>query len=123
MTLTEREVNELAQEALATQSNVPISNVRVRLEDKQIVASGQVRLAFFAVNVELTGVVPVKDGKPAPEIVDIKVNGQPLSGPLRSQLMSMITPYLDQLAQAELVVEIEDVQVTPGQIRIVGRYK
>ncbi len=123
MTLTESEVNELAQEALATQANVPVSDVTVRLEDGQIVAGGRVRVAFLTVNAELTGIVPVKNGKPAPEIVEIKVNGQPISGVLRTQIMNMITPYLEQLAQADLAVNVEDVQITPGRIQVVGQYK
>ncbi len=123
MTLMEAEVNELAQDALATQANVPVSDVTVRLKDGQIVAGGRVRVAFLTVNAELTGIVPVKNGKPAPEIVEIKVNGQPISGVLRTQIMNMITPYLEQLAQADLAVIVEDVRITPGRIRIVGEYK
>lgn len=123
MTLTEQEVNELAQDVLDTQPNVPVSNVYVRLEEGQVVATGQARLAFFVVNAELTGIVPVKNGRPAPEIIDIKINGRALAGPLRTQLMQMITPYLDRLAQAELAVDVDDIQITPGQFRIVGRYK
>lgn len=123
MTLTEKEINELAQDALATQSNVPVSDVSVRLEDGQVVARGRVRVAFLTLNAELIAIVPVENGKPAPEIVGIKVNGQPISGVLRTQIMNMITPYLDRLAQADLAVDVEDVQITPGRIRVVGRYK
>lgn len=123
MTLTEQEVNELAQDALATQSNVPISDPRVRLEEGQMVASGQVQVGFFNVNVELTGIVPVENGKPAPEIVGIKVNGQPISGLLRTQLMNMITPYLNQLAQADLAVDFEEFEFTPSRVHITGQYK
>lgn len=123
LTLTEQEANQLAQEALTTQQNVPISNPQIRLEDEQIVASGQVRVGFLTLNAELTSIVPLQNGKPAPEIVGIAVNGQPISGFLRTQIVNMIQPYLDQLAQADLAVDFETFQVTPDEIRIAGQYK
>jgi hypothetical protein len=123
MTVTEQQVNELAQKTLAGQSNVPVSDVQVRLEPGQIVGSGKVRFGFLTFDIEITAIISVKDGRPVPEITGIKVGGQPLGEPFRSQVLNMITPYLDRMAQADLAVIVEGVEITSDQIRIVGRYK
>jgi hypothetical protein len=83
-----------------------------------------VRLGLFlTLDVEITAVIRVENGKPIPEIVDVRVGGKPAPAPLRAQLQKMADPYLQRWAEANLAVTVEEVEITRGQARIVGRYK
>lgn len=123
LTLTEKEVNELVQKGLAAQPSVPVSHVYVRLEPGQITASGRARLGFFTLDVKAVATVTVEDGKPVPQIVEIRAGGQPLTGFLRAQTENLLRPYLQQWLQAETNVYVEEVDIQEGQISITGRYK
>ena len=123
MVLTEEEVNKVLQEALAAQSGVPVSNLYVRLEPGLIVASGRTRIGFFPLDIEVAATITIEDGKPIPEIVDIRAAGRPLTGFLRAQILNMISPYLQQWLQAEPNVYVEEVEIKKGQMRITGMYK
>jgi len=123
LVLTEAEVNQLLQDGLAKQSDVPVSNLYVRLQPGLIVTSGRTRVGFFTVDVEVTATVTVEDGKPIPEIVAIRAAGQPLTGFLRAQVENMIAPYLQRWLQTETNVYVEEVEILEGQLRITGRRK
>ncbi len=121
--LTEAEVNQLLQDGLAKQPDVPVSNLYVRLQPGLIVTSGRTRVGFFTVDVEVTATVTVEDGKPIPEIVAIRAAGQPLTGFLRAQVENMLDPHLQRWLQTETNVYVEEVEILEGQIRITGRRK
>ena len=121
--LTEAEVNQLIQDGLANQSDVPVSNLYVRLQPGLIVTSGRTRVGFFTMDVEMTAIVTVEDGKPIPEIVAIRAAGQPLTGFLRAQVENMMAPHLQQWLQMETNVYVEEVEILDGQLRITGRRK
>lgn len=123
MKMTEAELNKLAQEEIAKQSDVAVSNVRIDLQPDQIVVSGTTKVGFFNVNLEITAIIPVKNGRPEPEITEIKVNGEPVTGFLRQQIDAMIAPYLNQFAQTDLGVYVDDVTITNDQFVITGRSK
>lgn len=124
LTLLEQEVTDLINQRLATQPDSPLSDVYVRFESGSVIAGGKVRLGLFlTLDVEITAVVHVVDGKPIPEIVDVRVGGKPAPGPLRAQLQKMADPYLQRWAEANLAVTVEQVKITRGQARIVGHYK
>jgi hypothetical protein len=78
---------------------------------------------FLTLDVEIVAVVHVENGKPIPEVVDVRVGGKPAPGPLRSQLQNIMNPYLQRWAEANLAVDVEEVQITRGQVRVVGKYK
>jgi hypothetical protein len=119
--LTEAEVNQLLQDGLAKQSDVPVSNLYVRLQPGLIVTSGRTRVGFFTVDVEVMATVTVEDGKPIPEIVAIRAVGQPLTGFLRAQVENMLAPHLQRWLQTETNVYVEEVEILEGQLRITGR--
>jgi len=123
LVLTEAEVNQLLQDGLAKQSDVPVSNLYVRLQPGLIVTSGRTRVGFFTVDVEVTATVTVEDGKPIPEIVAIRAAGQPLTGFLRAQVENMLDPHLQRWLQTETNVYVEEVEILEGQLRITGRRK
>lgn len=124
LVLTEQEVTDLANKRLAAQPDSPLSDVYVRFESGLVIAGGKVRLGLFlTLDVEVTAVIRVENGKPIPEIVDVRVGGKPAPGPLRAQLQKMADPYLKRWADANLAVTVEKVEITRGQARIVGEYK
>lgn len=124
LVLTEREVTDIAQKRLAAQPDSPLSDVYIRFEPGQVVAGGKVRMGLFlTLDAEVVAVIQVVDGKPVPEIVDVRVGGKPAPGPLRAQLQKMADPYLQRWAEANLAVTVEQVEITRGQARIVGQYK
>lgn len=123
LVLTEAELNQLLQDALAKQPDVPASNLYVALEPGLIVASGRAKVGFFTLDVEIAATVTVDDGKPMPEIVEIRAAGQPLSSFWQDQVVNMVNPYLEPWLQAEMNVYVEEVDIQEGQIRIGWRYK
>lgn len=123
LVLTEAQVNDLAERALAGRSDLPVSGVRIYLERDRVVATGRARLGFFSTDVEVVATIAAKDGKAVPEIVSIRAGGQPLTGFLRAQVEGMLTPYLEQWLRTETGVYVEEVQVEEDRIRILGRYR
>lgn len=124
LVLTEQEVTDLANKRLATQPDSPLSNVYIRFESGSVIAGGKVQMGLFlTLDVEVTAVIRVENGKPIPEIVEMRVGGKPATGPLRSQLQRMADPYLKRWADANLAVTVEQVEITRGQARIMGEYK
>jgi len=124
LVLTEQEVTDTVNQRLATQPDSPLRDVYIRFESGSVVAGGKVRMGLFlTLDVEVVAVIQVVDGKPIPEIVDVRVGGKPAPAPLRSQLQKMADPYLQRWADANLAVTVEKVEITRGQTRIVGKYK
>jgi hypothetical protein len=123
LVLSEAQINESTQQALAQQPNVPISNVYVRLEPGQLIAGGKALLGLFTFDVQAAATVSVQDGAAIPQITEIWVGGQPATGIVRTQLLNMLQPYLNQLTEADLPVTIDSVDITKGQMVITGQYK
>ena len=123
VTLTEAQVNKLVSDGLAQQPDTPVRDVKVRLEPDLIVTSGRARVGFLTVDMEIDATLTAEGGKAVPEIVEIRAAGQPLTGILRSQVESMIAPYLRQWLQSDTNIYVDEVRVRRGTIRIMGRYK
>ncbi len=121
--MTEADLNKMAQDALAQQSDVSITNVRVDLQPGKIVLSGHTVLGFFPVNLEITATLPVVNGRPEPQIVGVKLNGEESGGFIRTQVVNMIQPYLEQFAQTDLDLYVEKIVITDDEIRITGQYQ
>ncbi len=122
LVLSEGDMNQLVQRGLSTQADIPLTGVSVDLQPGQIVIRGQVRIGFIPVGMEMVVKIPVVNSRPVPEIQAIRVGGRDLGEPLRSSILNLVTPYLDQLAQADLKVDLETVTITDEEIRLVGRY-
>ena len=123
LVMKEADLNKMAQDALAQQSDVSITNVRVDLQPGKIVLSGRTVLGFFPVNLEITATLPVVNGKPDPQIVGVKLNGEESGGFIRTQVVNMIQPYLEQFAQTDLDMYVEKIVITDDEIRITGQYR
>ena len=123
LVMKEADLNKMAQDALAQQSDVEITNVRVDLRPGQIVFSGRAVLGFFPVNLEITATLPVVNGRPEPQIVGVKLNGEESGGFIRTQVVNMIQPYLEQFAQTDLNFYVEKIVITDDEIRIMGQYR
>ena len=121
--LKEADLNKMAQDALAQQSDVAVSNVRIDLQPGQIVFSGRAVVGFFPVNLEITATLPVVNGRPEPQIVGVKLNGEESGGFIRNQVVNMIQPYLNQFAATDLNLVVEKIVITDTEIQITGQYK
>ena len=122
LVMKEADLNKMAQDALAQQSDVSVSNVRVDLQPGKIIFSGRAVLGFFPVDLEITATLPVVNGRPEPEIVGVKLNGEEAGGFIRAQVVNMIQPYLDQFAQTDLNFYVEKIVITNDEILITGQY-
>jgi hypothetical protein len=123
LTLSEQKLNQLLQDGLAEQTDVPVTDVTVRLQRDLIVAGGRARVGFLTMNVEIDATLAAEDGELAPEIVEVRAAGQPLTGYLRAQVENMIAPYLQQWPQIGSNVVVEEAEIEEGQIRIAGRFE
>ena len=113
----------MAQDALAQQSDVAVSNVRIDLQPGLIVFSGRAVVGFFPVDLEITATLPVVNGRPEPQIVGVKLNGAESGGFVRTQVVNMIQPYLNQFAQTDLNLYVEEIVITDDEIIITGHYQ
>jgi len=121
--ITETDLNKMAQDALAQQSDVAVSNVRIDLQPGQIVFSGRAVVGFFPVDLEITATLPVVNGRPEPQIVGVKLNGEESGGFIRNQVVNMIQPYLKQFAATDLNLVVDKIVITDDEIQITGQYK
>jgi len=123
ITISEDEANEMAREALASQSDVPIQNVKVDFREGEMLLSGDTKVGFFTLNIGLLVEIEAVDGKAKINIAEIYVSGSPATGFIRNEIERMIAPQLANLKLVEEKFYVEDVTITPDKIIITGHYK
>jgi hypothetical protein len=123
LVMSESEVNNVVQGALSGQTDVPLSDVYIRLDPGQAVASGKVALGFASLDLETAVTATVQNGRPVLQITEIKMGGQKAPSLVRDQVLRAAQPYLDQFSQFDLAVTIESIQIRKGQLRVTGTYK
>lgn len=122
LTLSEVEINTMARNAVA-QSAAAVNNVAVDLQPGRVVVSGVTKVGFLRVQVAVVATVPVVDGRPDPQIVEVRLGGQAVGGVLRQQVENTIQPYLDQFASTDLGVYVERIEITEDELRMEGVYQ
>lgn len=118
---TEAQLNELLQTALATQQDLPISDVTVRLDPGQIVGSGRLALGFFNANIQLSLGLSAVEGKVVPTNIEILLDGKPAPALLQGQIDAMTAPIIEEASRADYGFYVESVEITDDAIRISGR--
>ncbi len=88
-----------------------------------MIVGGRAQLGFFAVDVEAVVELTLVDGKPIPEIVEIRAGGNPVPALLRDQIMGMVQPLLDQWKEAEVSYVIDAIEITKGSLVLEGHYR
>lgn len=118
---TEQQLNEMLQTALATQQDLPLSDVTVRLDPGQIVGAGRLALGFLNANVQLSLVLSAVDGKVIPTNIEILLDGKPVPALLQSQVDAMTAPLIEEASRADYGFYVESVEITDDAIRISGK--
>lgn len=119
--MTEAQLNKSVREAIAKDPSTPVRSISIDTQSGKVVINAQARLGFFNVNIEITVVVEVRNGKATPVIQEIKVNGSPATGFVRQQVEAVVQPYLNQIADISKNVYVESVTITEGGLKIQGR--
>ncbi len=121
----EEQLTEIAQKQAREQADSPFDpdTVYVELEPGQMLVGGRAQLGFFAVDVEAVVELKLVDGKPIPEIVEIRAGGNPVPALLQNQIMAMVQPLLDQWKEAEVNFVIDSVEITKGTLVMEGHYR
>jgi len=118
---TEQQLNEMLQTALATQQDLPLSDVTVRLDPGQIVGAGRLALGFLNANVQLSLGLSAVDGKVIPTNIEILLDGKPVPALLQSQVDAMTAPLIEEASRADYGFYVESVEITDDAIRISGK--
>lgn len=118
---TEQQLNEMLQTALATQQELPLSDVTVRLDPGQIVGAGRLALGFLNANVQLSLGLSAVDGKVIPTNIEILLDGKPVPALLQSQVDAMTAPLIEEASRADYGFYVESVEITDDAIRISGK--
>mgnify|MGYP005841443335 CR=1 FL=1 len=118
---TEQQLNEMLQTALATQQDMPISDLSVRLDPGQIVGTGKLALGFINANVQLSLGLSAVDGKVIPTNIEILLDGKPVPALLQGQVDALTAPLIEEASRADYGFYVESVEITDDAIRIVGK--
>lgn len=121
LVLTEAQLNTMVTDAISKNTSLRITNPALDLRPGLLVLSGRTAIGFLTVNFEISASVPVRDGRPQPQVEQVKVNGAVVGGFLRDQVASMVQPYLDSFMQADLGATIQAVTITDIDLRISGQ--
>uniref|UniRef100_A0A7C1J8A7 DUF2993 domain-containing protein n=1 Tax=Caldilinea aerophila TaxID=133453 RepID=A0A7C1J8A7_9CHLR len=119
--ITEQQINEQLQSALASQEALPISDLSVNLQPGLFTATGQLTLGFLNSDVKLSVRLNTADGKVVPEVVEILLNDRPAPALLRAQVDAFIQPLIEEISRADYGFFVESVEVTEDEIRVYGR--
>lgn len=118
---TEQQLNEMLQQSLASQQDLPISELIVDLKPGLITGSGKLALGFLNADAALSLRLNAVEGKVIPEIVEILLNGEPAPAMLQGQVDALITPLIEQASSADYGFYVESVEITDTEIRISAR--
>ncbi len=119
--VTEQQINDMLQESLASQQDLPVTDVVVNLEPGQIVGTGKLALGFLNSDVRLVVRLSAVNGTIVPEVVAIELDGSPVPAMLKGQVDSMIQPFIEQTSSADYGFYVESVEITDTELRIVAR--
>lgn len=123
LVVTEAQANKMAKKALADQKDVQIDNVRVDFRPDEMFVSGDTKIGFFTLNIGLLVTIKPVHGKPEVSVEEITVNNSPATGFIRSQIETMISPHLKNLAMVEDTFYVESISITNDKMVVTGRYK
>ena len=118
--VTEQQINDMLQEAIAGQQDLPVSDLTVDLQPDLIVGTGKVALGFFNAAFQLSLRVEAVDGKVVPEVAEILLDGKPVAPFLQGQIDNMTAPFIEQASSADYGFYVESVTITDDEIRITG---
>lgn len=118
--LTEAQLNELVRTALADAPNAAVQQVVIDTQPGHMLLTGESVLGFVRVRIGVIVTFDVRDGRLQPQIQSVLVNGQPTGGFIRQQIENMLLPYLDQLANTDLGIWVEEVEITEEALRLRG---
>lgn len=121
--MTEAQLNKSVRDAIAKDPKTPVRSISIDTKPGKVVITAQARLGFFNVNLEITVVVEVRNGKATPVIQEVKVNGGPAAGLIRQQVEAALQPYLNQIADISKDIYVESVTISESGLRIEGRPK
>ncbi len=121
--MTETQLNKLVRDAIAKDPNTPVRSISIDTKAGKVVITAVARLGFFNVNLEITVVVDVRNGRATPVIQEILVNGRPATGFLRQQVEAALQPYLNQIADISKDMYVESVKISESGLTIDGRPK
>jgi len=119
--VTEQQINAMLQEALASQQDLPVSDVTVDLKPDLIVGTGKVALGFFNAAFQISLRVEAVAGKVVPEVIEILLDGKPVAPFLQGQIDTLLAPFIEQASNADYGFYVERVTITDGEIRITGQ--
>jgi len=121
--ISEAQANEMAQQALANQSEIQIDHVKVDFRADEMYLSGDTKIGFFTLNIGLLVDVTAKEGKAEISIKEIYVNDSPATGFIRNEIERLIAPQLANLKLVEEQFFVESVTISPDKLIITGHYK
>ncbi|GIV69878.1 LmeA family phospholipid-binding protein [Caldilinea sp.] len=119
--ITEQQINDQLQSALAGQQGLPISDLAVNLKPGVLAATGKVTLGFLNADVEVSVRLNAVDGKIAPEVVDILLDGRPAPAMLKGQVDAFLQPLIEEASRTDYGFFVESVEVTENEIRVYSR--
>ena len=119
--VTEQQINDMLQEAIAGQQDLPVSDLAVDLQPDLIVGTGKVALGFFNAAFQLSLRVEAIDGKVIPEVVEILLDGKPVAPFLQGQIDNLTAPYIEQASSADYGFYVESVTISDNEIQVTGQ--
>jgi hypothetical protein len=122
LTIAEPELNQRLAAAIAKQPDLPFHDVTARLLDERAEFDGGVRAAGLDLNPTVTMTFWAEGGALRHEITAISFGPIPVPGVARQAISDTVSRQLEQQRLTERY-SIDDLQLRPGFVTIVGRLK
>ncbi|HEY3110297.1 MAG TPA: hypothetical protein VGL23_16170 [Chloroflexota bacterium] len=122
LTIAEAELNQRIAARVAKQPDLPFHDVTARLLDEEAEFSGGVRAAGLELTPTVTMTFLAENGALRYEISAISFGPVPVPGVARQAISDTVARQLDQQKLTDKYI-IDDLQIRPGFVTIVGRLK
>lgn len=107
----------------ADDANFPIKKVTVKITTDKINISGKTSNNFWGLNVEVSLVPKVENGKVKFDITEIKSAGMKAPNSISDVVNNNLGQYLDGLSSSIGDVEVSAVELSSGYLTVTGRQK
>ena len=122
LTIAEPELNQRIGAAIARQPDLPFHDVTARLLDERAEFTGGVRAGGLDLTPSVTMTFAAENGGLRHEITAINFGPVPVPGIARQAISDTVSRQVEQQKLTERYI-IDDLQIRPGFVTIVGRLK
>jgi uncharacterized protein YpmS len=122
ITITEQQLTSFIDEKLAQQTDIPLSEPQVSLQNGKIILEGKVTIGFVSAQTRLVFAPTVVDGKIEVEIVSADFGSIPIPESTLEQITQIVNQNIVEYISADgSDIQIDTIVIADGTITITGK--